>query len=91
MTDTFILHVDCAEDSLQRLIGVIERRGFHIVGMSVTDRGPHREVRLRLLARDASRCTEVLGRQIDRLFGVRRIAPAAGALSSVAEATPCPV
>jgi acetolactate synthase-1/3 small subunit len=90
MTDTFILQIDCAEGSLQRLIGVIERRGFHIDRMSVNDSGSCREVRLRLRGRDASRCVDVLGRQLDRLIGVRRLGSTAPSFVPVEEAVPCP-
>jgi acetolactate synthase-1/3 small subunit len=73
MNDTFLFEIDRAEGSLQRLIGVIERRGFHIEGMNVADLGSKREVRIAVRARDAHRCIDVLGRQIDRLIGVRRL------------------
>ncbi len=73
MTDTLLIQIDRTEGSLQRLIGLIERRGFHIDRMSVTDAGAHREVRVDVNARDHGRCTQVLGRQIDRLIGVRRL------------------
>ena len=87
MTDTILIHLDRAEGSLQRLIGLIERRGFHIERMSIADAGAAREVRLTVRARDAGRCMDVLGRQIDRLIGVRRIAASA---AHVEEAVPCP-
>lgn len=76
MTDTLLIQIDRADGSLQRLIGLIERRGFEIERMSVSDAGAHREVRVGVRARDASRCPDVLGRQIDRLFGVRRMTAA---------------
>lgn len=88
MTDNFLIHIDRAEGSLQRLIGLIERRGFHIDRMAMSDIGAHREVRLTVRGRDAGRCAIVLGRQIDRLIGVRRIAPAANV--HVERAAPCP-
>ena len=59
MTDTIQIQIDRADGSLQRLIGLVERRGFHIDGMS---RG-----------RDEGRCTENLGRQIDKLIGATRV------------------
>lgn len=89
MTATFLIHIDRAEGSLPRLIGLIERRGFHIDRLAVSDTGAHREVRLAVRGRDAGRCAEVLGRQIDRLIGVRRLAPAA-ASTHVEEAVVCP-
>lgn len=88
MTDTLHIQIDRSEGSLQRLIGLIERRGFHIDRMNVSDAGAHREVRLHVRGRDAGRSADVLGRQIDRLIGVRRVAPAAAV--TVEEAVPCP-
>ncbi|HYD88095.1 MAG TPA: ACT domain-containing protein [Vitreimonas sp.] len=88
MTNTILVHIDRAEGSLQRLIGLIERRGFHIDRMAISDAGAAREVRVSLRARDAGRCIEVLGRQIDRQIGARRIAPAS---SPVEEAATCTV
>lgn len=89
MTDTILIHIDRAEGSLQRLIGLVERRGFHIERMSIADAGADREVRLGVRARDAGRCADILGRQIDRLIGVRRIAAQAASAHSE-EAVPCP-
>jgi acetolactate synthase-1/3 small subunit len=88
MTATFLIQIDRAEGSLPRLIGLIERRGFHIDHLALADCGSHREVRLAVRGRDAGRCAEVLGRQIDRLIGVRRLA--ASASTHVEEAVACP-
>jgi len=90
MKDVFHIQIDRAEGSLQRLIGLIERRGFHIDGMSVSDAGTHREVRITVRERDAGRCTQVLGRQIDRIVGARRIASPPVAVR-VEDVAPCPV
>jgi acetolactate synthase regulatory subunit len=87
MTDTLLIQIDHAEGSLQRLIGLVERRGFHVTRMSVADLGSHREVRLGVSGRDATRCVDVLGRQIDRLVGVRRMAAPSPIVEEVA---PCP-
>lgn len=90
MKDAFLIQIDHAEGSLQRLIGLIERRGFHIDDMSVSVAGAYREVRIAVRERDAGRCTDVLGRQIDRLIGVRRIATAAASPAPVPEGVVCP-
>ena len=73
MSDTIHIQIDRADGSLQRLIGLVERRGFHIDCMSMADEGPSRRIALTVRGRDAGRCMDNLGRQIDRLFGVRRI------------------
>ena len=77
MSDTIHIQIDRADGSLQRLIGLVERRGFHIDGMSMADEGPSRRIALTVRGRDAARSIDNLGSQIDRLFGVARIgAPA---------------
>ena len=78
-TETLHLNIDRADGSLQRLIGLVERRGFHIDGMTLRDEGTDRRVELAVRGRDAARCTRTLGRQIDKLFGVTRIAAPAAA------------
>ena len=77
MSDTSHIQIDRADGSLQRLIGLVERRGFHIDGMSMADEGASRRIALTVRGRDAARSIDNLGCQIDRLFGVARIkAPA---------------
>ena len=73
MSDTIHIQIDRADGSLQRLIGLVERRGFHIDGISMFDEGAFRRIALTVRGRDGGRCMDNLGRQIDRLFGVRRI------------------
>ena len=73
MTDTIHIQIDRADGSLQRLIGLVERRGFHIDGINMADEGDFRRIALTVRSRDAARSTDNLGRQIDRLFGARRI------------------
>lgn len=74
MSDTIHIQIDRADGSLQRLIGLVERRGFHIDGMSMADTdGASRHIALTVRGRDAARSIDNLGCQIDRLFGVSRI------------------
>jgi acetolactate synthase-1/3 small subunit len=74
MSDTIHIQIDRADGSLQRLIGLVERRGFHIDGMSMADiDGASRRIALTVRGRDAARSIDNLGCQIDRLFGVSRI------------------
>lgn len=72
--NTLHLEIDGADGSLLRLIGLIERRGFFIdrIEMDRPNNLGARKIALGVRARDAHRCVEVLGRQIDRLYGVRR-------------------
>lgn len=78
-TETLHLNIDRADGSLQRLIGLVERRGFHIDGITMRDEGPARRIEMAVRGRDAARCTRTLGRQIDKLFGVTRVSASASA------------
>jgi len=73
MSDTIHIQIDRADGSLQRLIGLVERRGFHIDAMSLSEEGAVRQVRLQVRGRDDGRSTENLGRQIDKLVGATRV------------------
>ena len=73
MSDTIHIQIDRADGSLQRLIGLVERRGFHIDGINMADEGAMRRIVLTVRGRDAARSIDTLGRQIDRLIGVARI------------------
>ena len=73
MSDTIHIQIDRAAGSLQRLIGLVERRGFHIDGINMADEGAMRRIALTVRGRDAARSIDTLGRQIDRLIGVARI------------------
>ncbi len=90
MSNPITIRIDRTEGSLQRLIGLIERRGFHIDRMNMTDGGADREVHLTVRARDASRCVNVLGRQIDRLIGVSCVGAAPAPANTEREGVPCP-
>jgi acetolactate synthase-1/3 small subunit len=81
MSKTIHLELDRAEGSLQRIIGLIERRGFHIDGMTMDGEGAHRTLAVNVRPYDSSRQIDVLGRQIDKLYGVRRNVPDEGAVS----------
>jgi acetolactate synthase-1/3 small subunit len=72
MSKTIHIELDRSEGSLQRLIGLIERRGFHIDGIVMEGSGANRSVAVHVRPRDASRQVDVLHRQIDRLYGMQR-------------------
>ena len=84
---TIHCEIDRAEGSLPRLIGLIERRGFAIDSMQMGAEGNGaRRVSVAVRGLQAERCPEVLGRQIDRLIGVRRLA---GDVIAYRETVPC--
>ena len=73
MTDTVHILIDRADGALQRLIGLVERRGFHIGAMNMAPEGEGLRIALTVRGRDVGRSMDNLGLQIDRLVGARRI------------------
>lgn len=74
------------EGTLVRMLGLIERRGFHVrgVGLSGHESGEPASMTVELTPRDAGRRLDILNRQLRRLHGVHAIAtfvPPAGAQS----------
>jgi acetolactate synthase II small subunit len=84
MSKTIHIELDREDGSLQRLIGLIERRGFHIDGMTMAGSGDNRSVAVQVRGRDASRQVDVLSRQIDRLYGMRQYSPVEERVTCVA-------
>jgi acetolactate synthase-1/3 small subunit len=67
------LELDLRQGTLQRLVGMIERRGFEIVHMELSSFGTVRHVHAEVQAIDGARDFDVLCRQVDRLQGMRRV------------------
>ncbi len=67
-----------AEGAIQRLFGLIERRGFELTSFTMPETHPTGandayHVTVGIAPRDATRSIDVLSRQIRRLHGIRRI------------------
>lgn len=73
MSSTIHIQLDRVDGALQRLIGLVERRGFLIDGIDMAPEGHALRIALTVRGRDAGRSIDNLGLQIDRLFGARRI------------------
>ena len=75
MSHSIHIELDRLEGSLLRILGLVERRGFHIDGAELYDLGEDkRGMTLAVRPRDPSRSLETLGLQIDRLYGITRLA-----------------
>jgi acetolactate synthase regulatory subunit len=74
MSHLIHIELDRLEGSLLRVLGLIERRGFHIDGIELFDLGEtKRGLNVTVRIRDAARTIETLGLQIDRLYGITRL------------------
>jgi acetolactate synthase-1/3 small subunit len=74
MSHLIHIELDRLEGSLLRILGLVERRGFNIDAAELYDLGEDkRGLSLTVRPRDPSRNTDILGLQIDRLYGVKRL------------------
>lgn len=76
--ETICIEITRSEGAIQRLFGLIERRGFELTSFNMPEVHPHGandayHVTVGISPRDASRSVDVLSRQIGRLHGIRRI------------------
>ena len=76
------IEIDRLEGTLLRILGLVEIRGFHIDELELYDLGEDRRgLTVTVRPRDPNRSLDILGLQIDRLYGVKRVqeAPIRGA------------
>ncbi|EGF91369.1 hypothetical protein ABI_27840 [Asticcacaulis biprosthecium C19] len=74
MSHLIHIELDRLEGSLLRVLGLIERRGFHIDEIELYDLGEDkRGLSVTMRPRDTSRSPDQLGLQIDRLYGITRL------------------
>jgi acetolactate synthase-1/3 small subunit len=71
------IEIDRLEGTLIRILGLVERRGFHIdeIDMKALNEDS-RILGLKVRPRDDSRSLITLGLQIDRLYGIKRLTDA---------------
>lgn len=74
MSHLIHIELDRLEGSLLRILGLVERRGFHINELELYDLGEDkRGLTITVRPRDPSRSPDQLGLQIDRLYGIKRL------------------
>ena len=73
MNKTLYVYLDQLQGSLQRVVGLVERRGFLIDQLRMEPTHEGRNLMLVVTPRDPSRCVLVLGRQLERLQGISRV------------------
>ena len=72
MTEKLVVDFAPMEGAVLRMLGLVERRGFRVSAIGMTERscGTQASLALDLVARDAGRRIDVLGLQLRRLHGV---------------------
>jgi acetolactate synthase II small subunit len=86
MTMRLAINFAVAEGAVVRMLGLIERRGFAVTGLGMTEHGAGDTASMvvELAPRDATRRLDVLDLQLRRLHGVSHVAaftPATESLS----------
>jgi acetolactate synthase regulatory subunit len=78
MADRMIVDFAPAEGAVLRLLGLVERRGFRVraIDMSEQPCGKRASLTLDIVAHDSGRSVDVLELQLHRLHGVFGVTPA---------------
>ena len=83
MTDTIRIDFAIAEGAVIRVLGLIERRGFRVRGLDMTEHeaGKPASMVIELSARDAGRSLDTLDLQLRRLHGITNVSVSSSAMS----------
>jgi acetolactate synthase-1/3 small subunit/acetolactate synthase II small subunit len=73
MTQRLEIDFAMAEGAMLRMLGLIERRGFEVCGLSMSGTGREGALAVDLSARDSGRGLEVMAGQLRRLTDVRHV------------------
>ena len=73
MTGRIHVDFDAGEGALLRLVGLVERRGFAVSGISMGAANGRGSLSLDVEPRDSSRRLEVIAAQLRRLHDVRNV------------------
>lgn len=86
MNDRIRIDFATAEGAVLRVLGLIERRGYVVrgIGMSEHEDGEAASMELEVAARDGGRELDVLDRQIRRLVGIRAVSRSPVRMASAA-------
>jgi acetolactate synthase-1/3 small subunit/acetolactate synthase II small subunit len=73
MTGRLHVDFDAAEGALLRMVGLVERRGFVVSGVSMAEADGRGSLSLDVAARDPGRRLDVVAAQLRRLIDVRNV------------------
>ena len=73
MNHTMTLRIDRAEGAIVRTLGLIERRGFTVTGITTATGDNEHQMEMTLELFSPDRAIEVLARQVARLFDVTSV------------------
>lgn len=82
MTDRLTIEFKPAEGAVLRMLGLIERRGYHLRGLTMSEQPKGASLVVDVEPRDVSRRVQVVAEQLRRLVDVNEVSFAACAGSS---------
>ena len=82
MTGRLIIAFREEEGAIGRIVGLVERRGFELRGITMTGEATCHKLTLDVAARDSSRRLDVLDLQLRRLDGVSQVSTITSAKES---------
>ena len=82
MTGRLIIAYRDEEGAIGRIVGLVERRGFELRGITMTGEATGHKLTLDVAARDSSRRLDVLDLQLRRLDGVSQVSTITAAKES---------
>lgn len=84
MSGRLVVNFAPEEGAVLRILGVVERRGFRLRGLTMAEEASAASMTLDIEPRDPARKLDVVARQLQRLIDVRSVAfstPDAGAVA----------
>ena len=82
MTGRLIIAYRDEEGAIGRIVGLVERRGFELRGITMTGEATGHKLTLDVASRDSSRRLDVLDLQLRRLDGVSQVSTITAAKES---------
>ena len=82
MSERLVISFTPAEGAVVRMLGLVERRGYSLVGLAMEEQANGASIILDVQPRDQSRRVEVIARQLDRLVDVNSVSILTGTQAS---------
>jgi acetolactate synthase-1/3 small subunit/acetolactate synthase II small subunit len=73
VSERLVINFTPAEGAAIRMLGLVERRGYSLRGLSMEEQADGASMTIDLEPRDPSRRIEVVARQLDRLVDVNSV------------------
>ena len=76
MSERLVISFTPAEGAVVRMLGLVERRGYSLRGVTMDERADGASIVIDVKPRDSSRRVDVVARQLDRLVEVNSVSVA---------------